>query len=290
MIYDPDRHHRRSIRLRGYDYSQPGAYFITVCTHDRACMFGEVVDGEMQLNEYGQIVRDAWDDLPNHYAGVTLDAFVIMPNHVHGIIVLTGSPARADGVTLGATFETVSMGMATGSMAVDSAAGTDSVRTDTAAGADVANAGVAGAGMVVVGAGFKPAPTTPPTIIAAPADAAPAPTTPPTIAAAPADAAPAPTTPPTIIAAPADAAPASASAGNPMPDHARPVPLSEVVRAFKTFSARRINKRRNTQGVPVWQRNYYEHIVRDEKSLNRIREYIANNPLRWTMDRENRAC
>ncbi|MBC7260656.1 MAG: transposase, partial [Chloroflexi bacterium] len=81
MKYDPDRHHRRSIRLKGYDYSQCGAYFVTICTQDRACLFGEIVDGGMQLNEWGQIVESTWQDLPNHVPHVQLDEFVVMPNH-----------------------------------------------------------------------------------------------------------------------------------------------------------------------------------------------------------------
>ena len=160
----PERHHRRSIRLRGFDYSQPGAYFVTVVTQERACLFGEVARGEIRLNEYGEIVRAYWNDLPRHYPNVGLDAFCVMPNHVHGIIVL-------------------------------------------------------------VRAGFKPAPT----------------------------------------------------------GHA----LTEIIRAFKTFSARRINAIRKRQRVALWQRNYYEHIIRDGDSLDRIRNYIAENPLRWDSDREN---
>ncbi|MCS6925746.1 MAG: hypothetical protein NZ578_07585, partial [Candidatus Binatia bacterium] len=81
MTYDPRKHHRRSIRLKGHDYSQPGAYFVTICTHDRSCLFGDVVDGKMRLNDAGQIVADTWYDLPNHVGGLVLDAFVVMPNH-----------------------------------------------------------------------------------------------------------------------------------------------------------------------------------------------------------------
>ena len=87
-------HKRRSIRLQGYDYSQVGAYYITVCTQDRECLFGDVVDGQMQLNQSGQIVRSLWDSLPQFYEGIELDAFVIMPNHVHGFIAI-GVPVGA---------------------------------------------------------------------------------------------------------------------------------------------------------------------------------------------------
>lgn len=173
MIYDPTKHHRRSICLKGYDYSQPGAYFITLVTQDRACLFGEIVDGEMRLNDLGAIVAWTWQDLPNHVRNVVLDAFIVMPNHVHGIIVLTDDPG-------------------------------------------------------VVGAGSEPAPT-------------------------------------------------------------RCYALPEIIRQFKTFSARRINALRGTPGVPVWQRNYYEHIIRNEQSLHRIRLYIDRNPARWSLDREKPA-
>ncbi len=177
MTYDPQRHHRRSIRLKGYDYAQPGAYFITICTQHRACLFGEVVDGEMRLNDYGKIVEFTWHDLVNHISGIMLDAFVVMPNHVHGIVIITDGPG-------------------------------------------------------VVGAGSEPAPTTPATA------------------------------------------------------HTARHGLPEIVRQFKTFSARRINALRGTPGVSVWQRNYYEHIIRNDEALERIRRYILENPARWMRDRE----
>jgi hypothetical protein len=85
---EPETHHRRSIRLKGYDYTQPGAYFVTVCTQDRACLFGAVADGEMQVNNPGQIAKAAWDDMPARFPSVRLDAFIVMPNHVHGIIMV----------------------------------------------------------------------------------------------------------------------------------------------------------------------------------------------------------
>jgi putative transposase len=177
MRIDHDKRHRRSIRLKDYDYTQPGAYFVTMVTRGRECLFGEVVDGAMGLNDAGEIVQAAWDDLPNHYGCVVCDAFVVMPNHVHGIVVLN----------------------------------------------DIAVAGP------TVGAGFKPGPTQ---------------------------------------------------------SHANHS-LAEIVRAFKTFSARRVNARQNTHSVSVWQRNYYDHIIRNEESLNRIRQYILDNPARWEFDREN---
>ncbi len=88
MPYDSGLHHRRSLRLKGYDYSQAGAYFVTICVQDHQCLFGTVEDGEMRLNRYGEAVTKAWEDLPAHYTAVELDAFVVMPNHVHAIVVL----------------------------------------------------------------------------------------------------------------------------------------------------------------------------------------------------------
>jgi REP element-mobilizing transposase RayT len=167
-------HHRRLTRLQEYDYSQPGAYFVTVCTKNRSCLFGEIDNDRMRLSSYGEIIRLSWFDLPQHYTNVELDAFVIMPNHIHGIIFLTD-----------------------------------------------------------VGAGLKPAPTDSPR------------------------------------------------------DKRHGLP--EIIRAFKTFSSRQINKFRNMPGASVWQRNYYEHVIRRDESLAKIREYIETNPLRWALDKENPA-
>jgi len=168
MVFNSEIHHRRSIRLEGYDYSQAGAYFLTLCTQNRECLFGEIVEGGMRLNDAGRGVESVWNGLPEHYPHVELDVMVIMPNHVHGIIVLT--PA--------------------------------------------------------VGAGLKPAPT--------------------------------------------------AKVRHRLP---------EIVRAFKTFSSRRINEPRNTPGAKLWQRNYWEHIVRNEPELNRLRKYVQDNPAQWELDK-----
>ncbi|ROR02911.1 hypothetical protein EDC27_0153 [Desulfosoma caldarium] len=84
----PQRHHRRSIRLKGYDYTLPGAYFVTIVTHDRACLFGQVVNGEMRLNDTGKIAREEWFAAARIRPYIRLDEheFVVMPNHVHGIL------------------------------------------------------------------------------------------------------------------------------------------------------------------------------------------------------------
>jgi putative transposase len=208
MQYDPDLHHRRSIRLKGYDYSQNGAYFVTICAQDRTCLFGEIVDGGMQLNEWGQIVASTWQDLPNHVPHVQLDEFVVMPNHVHGILIITDD---ADDVGAGSYDDVVGAGSCD----------------------DVVGAGLCDD---VVGAGLEPAPTKP----------------------------------------------ARTDTGTRQ-RHGLP----EIVRQFKTFSARRINECRGTPGIPVWQRNYYEHVIRDEEDLRRIRQYIVDNPANWARDEDN---
>ena len=92
MPYDPERHLRRSFRLHGYDYTQAGLYFVTIVAQDRIDTFGEVLDGEMRLNDAGAMVQAIWDEIPAHYPGVDIDAFVVMPNHIHGIIALTADP------------------------------------------------------------------------------------------------------------------------------------------------------------------------------------------------------
>jgi putative transposase len=282
MAYDPEKHHRRSIRLKGYDYTQPGAYFITICTHGRECLFGEIIDGEMHLNEAGQIVVQTWQDLPNHVPNVQLDAFVVMPNHVHGIIIITD---HAEGIGAGLKPARTTMGP-------DSAADSGSTAGPGSVGAGSVGAGSVGAGSV--GAGSEPAPTTTtapgsaagfgPTTGSGPVGAGP------TMGSGP-TAAPGSTTGSDPVGAGSEPAPTEPAPTEPAPTEPAPTRssygLPEIVRQFKTFSARRINELRGTPGTPVWQRNYYEHIIRNESSLNRIRQYIAENPARWDADQEN---
>lgn len=178
--YNSDIHHRQSIRLKGFDYSQASAYFVTVCAWNRECLFGEVVDGGMRLNESGIIIQDIWNTTQNHFENIELDEFTIMPNHCHGIIVIN----RRGEVS-----------------------SPDSGKSENKKG------------------GVSP----------------------------------------------------------PL----RKNTLGQIVAYFKYQSSKRINQIRNTPGNPVWQRNYYEHVIRNEKELNHIREYISNNPLQWALDNEN---
>jgi putative transposase len=183
--YDPNKHHRRSTRLKNYDYTTPGAYFITICTYQRECLFGEIINGSMQLNRLGLVVAAHWQNLPKYHPRLNLDKFVVMPNHVHGILLL------AD-LFVGAGFGDHLNGLTGNTLA-------------------------------------KPAPT--------------------------------------------DAALST-----------QEYSISEIVRGFKTFSSRQINQIRHAQGVPVWQRNYYDRIIRDQAALQQIRQYIDNNPLSWQQD------
>lgn len=181
MPYNPDIHHRRSIRLRNYDYSRAGAYFVTICTHHRECLFGEITNRAMRLNDAGRMAAKCWQDIPLHFPHAALDEWTIMPNHVHGIIVII----------------------------------------DTTVGARHA---------VPVRRNACRVPTT-------------------------------------------------ERFGKPVSGS-----FPTVVRSFKSAVTRHINILRNTPGNRLWQPNYWEHIIRNETELHRIREYIQNNPARWQED------
>jgi putative transposase len=178
MTYKSEIHHRRSIRLRNYDYSQAGAYFVTVCAWNRECLFREIKNGDTFLNELGDIVMKCWDLIPTHFPHVEIDEFVVMPNHIHGIVILSN---------VGAQFIAPFRKTTTEYQGV-----------------------------------MNHAPT-----------------------------------------------------------------VGKIVRAFKARCTHMINNVRNTPGGPLWQRNYYEHIIRDESELHRIREYIRDNPVKWHEDEEN---
>ena len=178
MSYDPEIHHRRSIRLGGYDYSSAGAYFVSVVVQGRLCLFGRVVDGEMRLNGAGEMVRRVWDGMPERFPFIGSDEFVVMPNHVHGVIFFRqveateGVPARAP---------------------------------------------------------TRGAPT-----------------------------------------------------------------FGEVVGAFKSVTTVEYGRGVREAGWQrydgrLWQRNFYERVIRNERELSLIREYIVRNPMNWESDRENPA-
>lgn len=195
-------HHRRSIRLKGHDYTRPGAYSFDIVTHRRICMFGHVRNARVVLTRYGEIVQRVWTELPRHFDNIALDAFVVMPNHVHGVVMITGAARAALGI---------------GESASDGDAG-----------------------------GHK-----------------------------------------------GEALPPSGNASplRDVPPVARgtvPGSLPAIVQTLKSLSTRRINQARGTPGGMVWQRNYYEHIIRDERELAARRRYIEENPRRWEEDPHHR--
>ena len=229
MKFDPDIHHRQSIRLRGYDYASVGAYFITVCTRNRESLFGEVLDGEMQLNDAGWIVRQVWEELPQRFPSIALDACVVMPNHVHGIVIV-GAQFIAPNVS----------GVDHSHPVAGNRVGVDrgGINRD-AVNRDVMNQGA-----------MNRAPTDSGDLSCVPG-----------------------------VPVVGDGGVMNRGVMNHGPT------LGEIVRTFKAVSAREI--RRNNPPVLPWQRNYYEHIIRDDEELNRVRQYIANNPMQWGIDREN---
>jgi REP element-mobilizing transposase RayT len=166
LIQAPQQRQRRSIRLKDYDYTQEGAYFVTICTQNHKPLLGEIKNAEMVLNEYGKIVADCWQWLSKQYRHVELDEWVLMPNHMHGIVLLCRGGSRT------------------------------------------APTGI-----------YKP--------------------------------------------------------------------LGRLIGAFKTTSTKRINALRRTPGNRIWQRNYYEHVIRNEDDLNEIRQYILDNPVQWDKDENN---
>ena len=198
--FDPQRHHRRSIRLKGYDYTQQGAYFVTLVTQGRECLFGEIVNGEMRLNEFGALVAEGWNGLTQHFRNADLDEFVMMPNHLHGIVVLKWD-AYADG------------------------RGRGEALTDTSA--------------------YR------------------------------------------VTSANVNASPLRVSTASERPHGTKPRSLNAIVQNFKSVTSRKINQRHNTQGTIIWQRDYFERVIRNENELNRIREYIMSNPAAWESDNEN---
>ena len=159
--------------MKGYDYSSPGGYFVTICSQDKECLFGDVSNGQMQMNRYGEIVLESWEWLGNQYPYVETDAKIVMPNHFHGILFIVEMNCRGD------------------------------------------------------------------------------------------------------------------SRITPTTGLSKYKPLGRLIGAFKTVSTRRINEIRNTPGKKLWQRNYFDRIIRNETELNRIREYIVYNPLKWESDKEN---
>ncbi len=201
-----DRFHRRSIRLRGYDYTRAGAYYVTVCTHDRLSLFGGVVNGVMVSNAMGDIVQRCWDGIPNHMSMVVCDAFVVMPNHVHGIIVITDVAAD-------------------GSLDGDGAVGAANSRH-----------------LRVPATNDAVDPATTERLLDIPRR------------------------PPIAM----------------MVKNS----LGHIMQTFKAAVSRQAARDGlMSRGTPIWQRGYYERIIRDGGEHDRIAQYIAENPANWKGDR-----
>ncbi|MYA70750.1 transposase [Candidatus Poribacteria bacterium] len=179
---------RRAMRLRDYDYSQPGAYFVTICARHRKCLFGAITDGKMRLNEIGQIVVECWNHIQQHFPSVELGESVIMPNHFHGIIswgiTETRTPHPSENINTG--------------------------RGEVSSSVDIS--------------------------------------------------------------------PTTRRGEVPSPS------LGKIMAYFKYQSTKHINRHYNTPGTRIWQRNYHDHIIRDDPDLQRLRQYMQNNPMKWELD------
>ncbi len=186
MAHDSDKHHRHSIRLQGYDYTAPGAYFVTICVQNRDCLFGDVLEGALRLNDAGRMVQACWQQLPCRFPTIALDTFIVMPNHVHAVVILVGAPL------VGAR-----------------------------------NTSIGSANVQGTWAGTRPAPTT--------------------------------------------------------------TTLGNIIGAFKSITTNTYIRGAYDYGWPafnrrLWQRNYWERIIRNDIELDRFREYIQTNPIRWEED------
>lgn len=204
MNYDKYKHHRQSIRLKGYDYTEAGAYFVTICTQDREGLFGDVVDWEMRLNDEGTMVRDVWYKIPEHFPHADIDEFVVMPNHVHGIIMLSGRGDPCDRPVLCVDNDHLS---------------DEHIQGD-----------------------HKDRPYN------------------------------------------------MRNIGRPR--GTLPGSVGRIVQAFKSLTTHEYIRGIRGNGWhsfngKLWQRNYYEHIIRSEEEMNRIREYIIANPAQWAEDEDN---
>jgi REP element-mobilizing transposase RayT len=191
--FDPQKHHRRSIRLPNYDYSQPGAYFITIVTWHRESLFGEIMNEEMKLSEAGQIVTWEWKALPRRFRYLELGAYVVMPNHFHGILIFHEhvGASRPDLINM---------------------------RSGKEASPSVTRNGME---------------------------------------------------------------------GSPLPSGTKPASLGAIIAQFKSRVTKRLWKLPSLKDSPIWQRNYYEHIIRNEKDLQNKTDYINANPMLWSQDDEN---
>ena len=265
MTHKPDIPRRRSTRLPGFDYSQAGAYFVTIVTQGRLCLFGDVVDETVRLNDAGWMAHRVWESLPQRFSSVEVDYFVVMPNHVHGVIFLNRPLLRAGE-------------RATTRVAPTGQSRTPNNRTDATTAENEPSVGAS-----LVGA-RSPAPNRR-------ADATTAENEPSVGASLVGARSPAPNRRADATTAENRATTRVAPTGR---SHVSIPRLGDVVGAYKSLAtveyARGVRAGRWQPFFKrLWQRNYYERIIRDQNELDRAREYIVNNPLKWALDRENPA-
>ena len=305
MKYDPQKHHRRSIRLKGHDYTSPGAYFITICTHQRQCLFGEIIDGEMQLNEFGKWVDACWKRLPTHFPHLQLDRFVVMPNHIHGILTLTPNlsehpPSHGRGAAFGKPslqLSPISRPNATpGSESPKRSHSTDSVCPNATPGSESPKRSHSTDSVCPNATPGSESPKRSHPADSVCPNATPGSESPkrshPADSVCP-DATPGlgqPFAQPLINESEPGVAFGREMGVNGVNDLPNAAPLragsvGAIVLNFKSVTARRTNQMRKMTSVPVWQRNYYEHIIRDDIALANIQRYIDNNPRSWWQDR-----
>jgi|SRR6185369_13276164 len=199
MTYNPDIHHRNSVRLRSYDYRSAGAYFVTICTFQKEPILAEIINGTVLTSSLGNVVQECWQQIPEHFPHIDLDEFIVMPNHLHGIVFINDN--------VGATHASPAL-------------------TAMAALTNLADV----------------SPT-----------------------------------------APGDRARHASPLHKPGPVKCS---LGAIIGSFKSACTKRINESRNAAGMPVWQRNYHERIIRNEEELHSLRDYILTNPVRWEGDGE----
>jgi putative transposase len=259
MKYNPNKHHRKSIRLRHYDYSRAGAYFVTVVTQNRKHLFGQIENGIMKPNEAGIIVEMIWHELPDRFPHVSLDAFVVMPNHVHGIIVINDETPSNDSVINAQSQNKTPSNVIVGVGLVPTPAHANN-KTPLDKTRQINDE-----------SGFTSNDTT-----GAPTRGAP------TI------------TQTSSIANDTDTIPQTLSIANENAQKSKRLPLGDVVGIFKSLTTHAYVMGVRENGWPpfdkrLWQRDYYEHIIRTDEALANIQAYIEANPQNWQKDTENTA-
>jgi REP element-mobilizing transposase RayT len=292
MAYDPNRHRRRSIRLRGYDYTQAGCYFVTICTHERRCLFGAIDGGVLRPNDAGRMIERWWGELNRKFPGIQTDAFVVMPDHIHGIIMITAAngiiadrvdPDGIDGGNAGRVDSIVGINAGgVDSIVGINAGGVDSIVGINAGGyadpplradADDSNPSNAINANPSVGADWHIRPrraNNDPTDVDADLHIR----------------------PPRAANHPTDADVDNAANDTNDPRVRASASLSTIIQWFKIMTTNEYIRRVKQDGWSpfsrrIWQRNYYEHIIRDDRELDATRRYIAENPIRWIEGADN---